>query len=35
MSYVKQILNYKKNQGYITNKITKDLGIPTIFNKND
>lgn len=32
MSYVKQILNYMdNNQGYITNKITKDLGIPTIY----
>lgn len=32
MSYVKQILNYmENNQGYITNRITKDLGIPTIY----
>jgi len=32
MGYVKQILNYmENNQGYITNKITKDLGIPTIY----
>lgn len=32
MSYENQILNYMKNhQGYITNKITKDLGIPTIY----
>ncbi len=32
MSYVKRILNYmENNQGYITNRITKDLGIPTIY----
>lgn len=32
MSYVKQILNYmENNQGYITNRITKNLGIPTIY----
>lgn len=32
MSYKNQILNYmENNQGYITNKITKDLGIPTIY----
>ena len=32
MSYENQIINYmKNNQGYITNKITKDLGLPTVY----
>jgi len=32
MGYVNKILEYmQKNQGYITNKITKELNVPTIY----
>ncbi len=32
MSYTNQIIEYmKKNQGYITNRIVRDMGIPTIY----